>query len=284
MRAHTILGAIVVLGFLPCGTFSQDEAPTDLTGTVVVVNKQGDEASFIDLASGKIVATAATGEGPHELVVSADGQQAIVTNYGGGSANTLSVFDIATATLIRTIDLGRFTRPHGIAFMPDGNVVAVTSESTSNVVLVDIAEGRLVDSISTDARGSHMLAVTGNGETIWTGDMGSNTVTALSVNDGAKVKSFSAPAQPEAVNVTPDGDRVFAGSNGTGRVTAFDTEDGAWTKVAEGFGWPYRIFLTPGVGQIIIPDLRNETLRFFDGEDYDELGMLEFPGEGPTGA
>jgi len=53
--------------------------------------------------------------------------------------------------------------------------------------------------------------------------------------------------------------------------------------VAEEFGWPYRVFLTPGVEQIIIPDLRRETLRFFDGDTYDELGNIEFPGEGPEG-
>ena len=128
-----------------------------------------------------------------------------------------------------------------------------------------------------------MLGVTEDGMSIWTGDMGSNTVSLLSVADGAKVRSFPAPAQPEAINVSPDGTRVFAGSNATGRVTAFDATDGSPTLVAEGFGWPYRIFLTPGVEQIIIPDLRHETLRFFDGDTYDELGRIDFPDEGPQG-
>jgi DNA-binding beta-propeller fold protein YncE len=250
---------------------------------VIVVNKQGDDASFIDLESGTIVATAPTGVGPHELVVSPDGRLAVVTNYGGGSANTLTVFDIASASVVRTIDLGRFTRPHGISFMPDGDVVAVTSEATRNVVLARVSEGRILANISTDARGSHMLGVTGDGESIWTGDMGSNTVTQLSVDDGTRLRSFPAPAQPEAINVSPDGTRVFAGSNATGRVTAFDAADGSPTLVAEGFGWPYRIFLTPGVEKLIIPDMRRETLRFFDGDDYKELGRIDFPGEGPQG-
>ena len=274
---------LIVLGLAPSNASAQDGPPSGLSGTVVVVNKRGDDASFIDLESGKIVASAPTGNGPHELVVSPDGRLAVVTNYGGGSANTLTVFDVASASVIRTIDQGRFTRPHGIAFMPDGDVFAVTSESTRNVVLVRVSDGRVLANISTDARGSHMLGVTGNGETIWTGDMGSNTVTRLSVEDGARVSSFPAPDQPEAVNVSPDGARVFAGSNTTGRVTAFDAADGSQTLVAEGFGWPYRIFLTPDVEQLIVPDFRRGTLRFFDGNDYDELGRIDFPGEGPQG-
>ena len=66
-------------------------------------------------------------------------------------------------------------------------------------------------------------------------------------------------------------------------MTAWSTADGAPTTVADGFGWPYRVFLTPGVERIIVPDLRNEVVRFFDGTSYDELGRIDFPGEGPQG-
>ena len=47
----------------------QSETLEGLAGTVVVVHKQGNDASFIDLESGKVVASAPTGSGPHELVL-----------------------------------------------------------------------------------------------------------------------------------------------------------------------------------------------------------------------
>ncbi len=253
-----------------------------LTGTVIVLNKSASTASFIDVAEGRIVATSSTGAGPHELVVSSDGRIAVGTDYGGGDA-TLSVFDVASAERIGVIELGSYTRPHGIAFLPRDELVAVTSESTGNVVIVRIADGEIVSAISTEANGSHMLGVTADGQTIWTGDMSSNTVTELSRRTGTKVRSFSAPQTPEAVNVSPDGSRVFAGSNDTGRVTAWTTADGRPTTVADGFGWPYRVFLTPDVRQIIIPDMRNQNLRFFDGTSYEELGRIDFAAEGPQG-
>ena len=282
LRRIPCAGLAVALALGTSAT-AQDGPPEGLTGTIVVVNKQADNASFIDLATGRIVATRPTGIGPHELVVSADGRTAVVTDYAGPGGNTLTVFDVASARAVRTIDLGRFTRPHGISYMPDGETVAVTSETTSTVIVVRVSDGQIIAEIPTDAQGSHMLAVTGDGETIWTGDIGSNTVTELSLDGTRKVRAFSAPAQPEAVNVAPDGRRVFAGSNATGRVTAFDASDGSQTVLGEGFGWPYRIFLTPGVEQIIVPDLSGETLRFFDGDDYTELGSIDFPGEGPQG-
>ncbi|MEK9505467.1 YncE family protein [Gaopeijia maritima] len=272
-----LLLAAALTGLAPAGGSAQIDG---LDGTVIVLNKQGDDASFIDLASGAIVATVPTGPSPHELVTTSDGRLAVGTDYGG---QTLTVFDVERAAVVRTIDLGRFTRPHGIVVLPGDSLVAVTSETRGAVLVVRIADGELVEVLETEAAGSHMVAATADGTTLWTGDMGSHTVTELRRGTAAPVRALSAPQRPEAVNVSPDGARVFAGSNDTGRITAWSTATGEPTTVAEGFGWPYRVFLTPGVEQIIVPDMDNEVVRFFDGADYRELGSLDFSGEGPQG-
>jgi DNA-binding beta-propeller fold protein YncE len=273
---------VAVLTALPAGGSVAGQASAGLTGTLVVLNKQGDDASFVDLASGTVVATVATGVGPHELVVSRDGRMAVGTDYEG-EVGTLSVLDVPGARRVRTIDLSPYTRPHGIVFLPGDSVVAVTAERDGVVLLVRVSDGEITSVIPTGAEGSHMVAATADGETLWTGDIGSNTVTELDRESRSRVRSLPAPAQPEAVNVTADGARVFAGSNATGRVTVFDTRSGTSRTVAEGFGWPYRMFLTPGAGQLIVPDLRGEVLRFFDGDSYEELGRMDFPGEAPQG-
>ena len=51
MRPFTILSAVLVLAAFPAS--AQDELLPGVAGTVVVVNKQGNNASFIDLKSGK---------------------------------------------------------------------------------------------------------------------------------------------------------------------------------------------------------------------------------------
>ncbi|MFT6095047.1 MAG: DNA-binding beta-propeller fold protein YncE, partial [Pseudohongiellaceae bacterium] len=138
------------------------EIPKDLTGTLIVLNKNSDNASFIDLASGLVIATLPTGEGPHELIVSDDGLVAVGSNYSGG--NSLTVFDIENLKVARTIDLGDSPRPHGIQFLPDQATVVVTSETKAELVVVNIENATILGSIATSGRGSHMVALAEDGE------------------------------------------------------------------------------------------------------------------------
>ena len=87
-------------------------------GTLIVTNKSAATASFIDLDSNRIVATVPTGQGPHEIALSRSGRVAVVTDYGGQGAggNTLTVIDVPGRRVSRTIDLGPYRRPHGVAF------------------------------------------------------------------------------------------------------------------------------------------------------------------------
>src|SRR5687768_2880708 len=89
-----------------------------LTGTLVVTNKSPSTATIIDVASGRTLATIATGNGPHEIALSSDGRFAVVTDYSGQPGRTLTVIDVLAMRVMRTIDLGNYTSPHGIAFLP----------------------------------------------------------------------------------------------------------------------------------------------------------------------
>lgn len=263
------------------GSAASAAAEPQLQGTVIVLNKRADTASFVDVATRRVVAEAPTGTGPHELVVTGDGRTAIGTDYEG-EKGTLSVFDVRTGTRTRVIPLDPYTRPHGIELLPGDGTAAVTAEAQGAVLLVDLDDGEIAKVLPTEARRSHMVAVTADGGTMWTGDVGSDTITELRAS-GERVRALPAPEEPEAIDVTASGDRVFAGSNATGRVTVFETATGEARTVAEGFGWPYRMFLTPDAEQLIVPDLRGEVLRFFDGSSYEELGSIPFPGAGPQG-
>ena len=97
---------------------------TAQTGTIVVTNKAAHTASVIDVESGSMLATLRTGRGPHEVVLSSDGGVAVVADYGDRTANnTLTVIDVPALRVARTIDLGEYSRPHGIAFLPGDTVV-----------------------------------------------------------------------------------------------------------------------------------------------------------------
>ncbi|HEY5545414.1 MAG TPA: hypothetical protein VIK50_05120, partial [Gemmatimonadaceae bacterium] len=146
-----------------------------LSGTLIVTNKSPSTATIIDVATGQALATLPTGNNPHEVVLSADGRTAVITDYGSGSAPTLTVIDVPAKRVVRTISLGLYTRPHGIVYLPGDSLVAVTSESTQNVVIVAVPSGEIRKAIPTHHAGSHMVGVTRDGRRAWTGDIGGNT-------------------------------------------------------------------------------------------------------------
>src|SRR3954465_7131045 len=102
---------------------------------LVVLNKAQASASIISLADGSTIATMPVGDGPHEIAISPDGHLAVAANYGGRTpGSSLTVLDLRARRPVRTIDLSMYTRPHGIAWMPDGKRVVVTSEQARALV------------------------------------------------------------------------------------------------------------------------------------------------------
>lgn len=275
---------VVVLAFVAVSA-SPLAAQTPRRGTLVVTNKASSTASLVDLATARVVAELPTGNGPHEVVTSRDGRIAVVTDYGaqGAGGSSLTIIDIPGKRVARTASLGTYTRPHGIQFMPGDSLVAVTSESTRNVVIVRVSDGTVVRAIPTGAAGSHMLGVTARGDRIFTGNISAGTVSELDVATGATIRQMPVPPQPEAITVTESGDQVWVGSNSEGKVSMVQTRDGSVTTVATGLGWPYRILIVPGRQIVLIPDYRGDVLRIVSFGTHAEQGRLTFSGGGPQG-
>src|SRR6185503_6275875 len=131
--------------------------------------------------------------------------------------------------------------------LPGDSLVAVTSETTGNVVIVHYQSGAVRRAVPTQGQTSHMVGVTGDGAKAYTGNMRSNTVSELDLRSGQFVRSWPVPNIPEAINVTPDGKEVWVGSNETGKVSVIDVASGTVTTAAEGLGWPYRVLYSPDV-------------------------------------
>lgn len=92
---------------------------TASAATLVVANKAEATVSLLDLESGKVVATLPAGQGPHEVAVSPDGARVLVSTYGTREreGSTLTVIDVPGASLVKTIDLGEYRKPHGVEWL-----------------------------------------------------------------------------------------------------------------------------------------------------------------------
>ena len=258
---------------------------------VVVANQQSASASLLN-GAGTAMQHIAVGNGPHEAAVSPDGRVAVVTIYGAQTAgNQLAVIDLVRDSVVRTISLGTYTRPHGAVFLGNSSSrVAVTSESTGNVVLVDISAGTIEAAVPTQARASHMVAVTADGARAFTANIIDDNVSELDLVNRRFVRTYAVPARPEGIAVTPDGREVWVGSNTTGAVTIISTQSGDVVQTLTGITFPYRLTASPdgrvmaivdGQGnRLVIADVA--THRVIGGVDLDQPRGVQFSPNGRT--
>ena len=247
------------------------------TGTVIVSNMNDHTATLIDAATGRVIATLPTGEGPHEVAASHDGKWALVSNYGvrGKAGHTITVIDVARAAVAKAIDLGEAGRPHGMAFLPGDTIVAVTSEANKNVHLVDVRSGTVIRSLPTNGRTSHMLSVSAKGDRIVTGNISDGTISVLSLS--GEPKTIPVARQPEGIAITPNGNEAWVGSNRDSLVSVVDLATGEATALLRGFGLPYRLMVSPDGKTVVITDPMRATVSIIDAASRKARFTIDVP-------
>ena len=94
---------------------------------LLALSKSDQTLSIVDPTTLKVLARAPSGPDPHEVIASADGKTAYISNYGGGAYNTLGVIDLVNQKALPSIDLGALRGPHGLQFA--GGKVWFTAEA-----------------------------------------------------------------------------------------------------------------------------------------------------------
>lgn len=271
-------GVLAALALLATAPASAQGTPR---GDVLVVgNKQEHDASIIEIESGRTIKRLPTGNGPHEVAISPDGRTAVVANYGAQQpGSTLTVIDLPRLAVSATIDLGSYTRPHGIAFFADGRRLAVTSESTRNVVIVDVASGRVVSAIPTEANGSHMLVISSDGSRIYTANIPDASVSVLDVAGGKLIAKYGVGPAAEAIALTADGRELWVGSNQGGHVRVLDAATGEERARLETPGVPIRVYFDPTGTRALVSSAQGGEVRVFEVATRKLLGTIAVEGQ-----
>lgn len=251
--------------------------------TLVVVNQSGSSISIIDLASGKTLTTLPSGHFPHEVAVSADGKWAVVTNYGDRTAgSTMTVVDLDKLSVARTIDIAPKTRPHSGFFLKDNHTLAVTSETSGAILLVDISSGAVTGEAPTGQHVSHMMALNADGRHAYTANIGEGSVSQIDLTGKEPVKFLPVSVQTEGIGLNSTGTQTWLGSNKTNKVYMVDLA--AWTVIdsLQTGGMPYRIGFDPKGKVTVITNPTSDEIRFVDPITRKELGVLNVaPASGP---
>ena len=252
---------------------------------LLVLNKEENLLAIVDPQAGRVVGRAPTGEAPHEVAASADGNIAFVANYGARDpGSTISVIDVTAAKELRRVDLGPLRRPHGITVV-DGKVY-FTAEVNKLIARYDPASNQIDWMLGTGQNGTHMVLVSHDMNHIFTANIGSDSITVIDrVSGSAGWNETVIPVGkgPEGIDISPDGNEIWAAHSRDGGVSVVDI---AARKVTASFDAgtkrSNRLKFTPDGKRVLISDLDAGDLVVLDVTARKEIKRMKL-GHSPEG-
>jgi len=247
-----------------------------------VLNKAESTLTIFDAETLKVLGKAATGDSPHEVVLSPDGKTAFVSNYGAQiPGSSLSLIDVGTAKEIRRVDVSPLMRPHGLQLI-DGKLY-FTAETNRMIARYDPSANKIDWMMGTGQNGSHMVAGTADGKKFVTANIGSDSITYFeftqSVPPGpSRIIHIPVGKQPEAVDISPNGKEAWAGLNAEGMVEIVDLVAGRSVAKLNVGGRPYRVRFTPDGKFVVCTMIPTKEVLVIDAATRKEVGRIKLEG------
>ncbi|SRR5579871_104741 len=280
--------------------------------SLLILSKTDHTLSIVDPAALKVIAKMPSGPDPHEVIASTDGKMAYISNYGGGSYNTITPVDLVAQKSLPAIELGPLRGPHGLVFT--GGKLWFTAEAAKVIGSYDPATNKIDWVMGTGQNRTHMIFVTADLKRIVTSNITSATMTILEKlpmpagRGGAPVGGAPSPTpqvrpgepppspQPdwsetviavgrgaEGFDVSPDGKEIWAANAGDGTISIVDF---AAKKVIEtvnaNVATANRLKFTPDGKRVFVASLRSETAAVFDAASRKEIKRIPI-GHGAAG-
>jgi YVTN family beta-propeller protein len=208
-----LLRLLLLGSFLP-GVPGFASAQATPSAALLALSKQDHTLAIIDPTSLQVLARIPVGDDPHEVVASADGRTAYVSNYGFGRFHTLTAIDLVSQKQKGEIDLGALRGPHGLDFVQDK--VWFTAEAAKAIGSYDPATEKIDWIMGTGQNRTHMIYVFPDAKRVVTTNVNAATVTILEKTEspagippgpppGADLQSGPPPGMPPGPMPGPPG-------------------------------------------------------------------------------
>ena len=203
-------------------TFAVTKVPSP---ALLVLNKSESALVIVDATTLGVVAKIGTGPIPHEVVASADGKLAFVTNYGQHQdGTTLSVIDLVSQNELHRVDLTPLRGPHGIIFF-DGEAW-FTVEGSKKIARYNPKTNKVDWTHDIGQERTHMLVVAPDERTIYTTNVNSDSVTAVEKDApgaGWSNTVIAVGKGPEGEDISPNGKELWVANSHDGTISIIDT-------------------------------------------------------------
>jgi DNA-binding beta-propeller fold protein YncE len=248
--------------------------PTAADTPLLVATNQGDrDLSIIDPAAAKQLATVPEGGiTGHEVATSPDGRTAYVPIYGssgvgkpGTDGREMVVIDIASRAVTGKVDFGHGVRPHCPVYDQASGMLYVTTELDQTVTIIDPKTLKIVGTVPTGQKESHMLVISRDGRLGYTSNVGAGTVSVLDLPGRKTVAVIPISAVAQRIAISNDDKFVFTSDQTKPQLAVIDTATNkikTWVALpAVGYGtYPTRdgrflLVTMPKANQVAVVDL-----------------------------
>lgn len=282
---------VVMLGLLP---FAKAETPR---AALLVLAKTDHTLSIVDPGTLKVTGQVPSGPDPHEVIASADGKFAYISNYGGGAYNTITPVDLTTPKALAPIDLGGLRGPHGLTYV--GGKLWFTAEAAKAVGSFDPSSSKIDWILGTGQDRTHMIYVFPDLARLITTNITSATVTVAE-----KAPPRPSPAGPgggprppsewnekiiavgrgaEGFDVSPDAKEIWVANAQDGTISIIDlTVKSVAATLDANVKGANRLKFTPDGKQVFVSSLSSPDLTVFDVSGRKETKRVKI-GRGAAG-
>lgn len=158
------------------------------------------------------IATIHVGLNPFGIAITPHGKFAYVTNSNSNDIagyNTVSVIDLETNQVIKTIRDSSFNGLTAVAINKQGSKVYVANQAVTTITVID-AMTNTVDTVIDGFHGPSGIALTSDGTRAYVSNALSGTVSVVDLKANAIVGSpVAVGLSPNALSITPDGALVY---------------------------------------------------------------------------
>ena len=258
---------ILISGMIGAGVVHGEDTPAN---ALLVLAKKDNTLAIVNPSTLKVIAKITVGNDPHEVIGSADGRTAYVSNYGSGAYNTLAVVDLISQKALPSVDLGPLRGPHGLVFV--GGKVWFTAESAKAIGSYDPATKSVDWILGTGQNRTHMIYVAAGMKMIVTANVSSGTVSIIEKTigghpgqgdwDEAVVRVGNGS---EGFDVSPDAREIWVANAGDGTVSIIDVARKQVTQtLAADVAGANRLKFTPDGKLALVSTLRGPDVTVID--------------------
>jgi YVTN family beta-propeller protein len=241
---------------------------------MLVATNQGDRSlSIIDPAAQKQLATVPEeGVTGHEVATSPDGKLAYVPIYGssgvgrpGTDGHEMVVIDIPSRQIVGKVDFGHGVRPHCPVYDRASGKLYVTTELDQTVTIIDPKTLKIVGSVPTGQKESHMLVISRDGKRGYTSNVGAGSVSVLDLVNRKTVTVVPISTESQRIAISNDDKWVFTSDQTKPQLAVIDTSTNkikTWVPLpAVGYGSSptpdgrYLLLAMPKANQLAVVDL-----------------------------